>query len=71
MECAPLDNMSLSPRIGHRLCLKDYEINGVDKLSDPDKDIINFSLEIFHRTVSQLDSDSSWTKIAQPELLIN
>ena len=62
---------SLSPRIGHRLCLKNYEINWVDKLPDPDKDIINFPLWNFHRTVSQLDCDSSWTKIAQPELLIN
>ena len=39
----------------------------IDKLLDPDKDIINFSLGNFHWMVSQLD----WTKIAQPELLIN
>ena len=28
-------------------CLKNYEINGVDKLPNPDKDIINFPLRTF------------------------
>ena len=53
------------------MCLKNYEINGVDKLPDQDKDIINFSFGNFHWPISQLDSDSGWTKLTQPELLIN
>ena len=44
------------------LCLKNYKINGVDKLPDQNKDIINFSLENFYWTANLLDCDSNWTK---------
>ena len=55
--------------VGHRLCLQNYEIDRVNELSHPDQDIINFPFWNFNRTVSQLDGDSSWTKIAQPRVV--
>ena len=46
------------------------EIDRVDKLSDPDKDISNFSRGNFYWPINQLDGDLNRTKLTQPDLLV-
>ena len=53
------------------LCLHNDQINGVNEFPDLYENICNLPLGNLYRSVSQLYSNSGWTEIAQPELLIH